>query len=322
MSRLADMGKEVLEKEARAILQVMERLDDDFDRAVAAINAGKGRVVFSGIGKSGLIAKKIASTFCSVGIPSIYLHPADSLHGDFGIVQKEDIFFIISNNGETDEVIKMLPWIKRMGMLTIVATGNKSSTIASYGDIVLEVKVEEACPFNLVPTSSTTTTLALGDALAVVLMKERNFTRDDLALLHPGGTIGRSLLLRVEDLMHAKEAVPRVYEDMLMKHVIMEVTSKRLGVTGVFNRDDELVGVVTDGDLRRALEKYENMLEKRARDVMVTNPKGIEKGALAVVALRTMEEFSITSLFVFQPGDEKHPVGILHIHDLLKAKIV
>ncbi len=158
--------------------------------------------------------------------------------------------------------------------------------------------------------------------MAVALMKERNFTRDDLALLHPGGSIGRSLLLRVEDLMHTRDAIPRVYEDMLMKHVIMEVTSKRLGVTGVFSRAEELVGVMTDGDLRRALEKYENMLEKRAGDVMARNPKGIEKGALAAVALRKMEEFSITSLFVFPADDEKHPIGILHIHDLLKAKIV
>ncbi len=322
MSRLVDLGKEVLEKEAAAILQVMERLNDDFDRAVNAINAGRGRVVFSGIGKSGLIAKKIASTFSSVGIPSIFLHPADSLHGDLGIVQKDDIFFIISNSGETDEVIKVLPWIKRMGILTVVVTGNRSSTIAGYGDIVLDVKVEEACPYNLIPTSSTTTTLALGDAMAVVLMKERNFTRDDLALLHPGGSIGRRLLLRVEDLMHTQDAIPRVYEDMLMKHVIMEVSSKRLGITGVFSRDEELVGVVTDGDLRRALEKYENMLEKRAQDVMVRGPKGIERGALAAVALRYMEEFSITSLFVFEADDAKHPIGILHIHDLLKAKIV
>jgi arabinose-5-phosphate isomerase len=322
VSRLVDIGKDVLEKEANAILQVMERLNDDFDRAVRAIDAGKGRIIFSGIGKSGLVAKKIASTFSSVGIPSMYLHPADSLHGDLGFVQKDDIIVIISNSGETDEVIKILPWIKRMGILMVVMTGNRSSTIAGYGDIVLDVKVEEACPYNLIPTSSTTTTLALGDAMAVALMKERNFTRDDLALLHPGGRIGRSLLLKVEDLMHGGDAFPRVYGDMLMKDVIMEVTSKRLGMTGVFGRNEELIGVITDGDLRRALEKYENMLEKRALDVMVGDPKGIERDALAAVALTTMEEFSITSLFVFERGKRGHPIGILHIHDLLKAKIV
>lgn len=322
MSRLANIGKEVMEKEAQAILQVMERLNEDFDRAVNAINGCRGRVVFTGIGKSGLISKKIASTFSSVGIPSIFLHPSDSLHGDLGIVQKDDVFFIISNSGETEEVIKVLPWIKRMGMTTIVVTGNRSSTIARYGDIILDVRVEEACPYNLIPTSSTTTTLALGDAIAVTLMKERCFTRDDLALLHPGGSIGRRLLLRVEDLMHTGEAFPKVYEDVPMKHVIMEVTSKRLGVTAVFSRQEELVGTITDGDLRRALEKYENILEKRASDVMVLNPKGVEKDALAAYALKRMEEFSITSLFVFEGQERKCPIGIIHIHDLLKAKIV
>ncbi len=321
MSHVA-IGKEVLEKEARAILEVMERLNSDFDRAVSTINACRGRVIVSGIGKSGLIAKKIASTFSSVGMPSIYLHPADSLHGDLGIVQKDDVFFIISNSGETDEVIKILPWIKRMGIPTIVVTGNMKSTVAGYGDVVLDVHVEEACPYNLIPTSSTTTTLAVGDAIAVALMKERDFTREDLALLHPGGSIGRRLLLTVEDLMHTGSAVPRVYEDMPMKHVIMEITSKRLGMTGVFDRNDQLTGIITDGDLRRALEKYDDMLAKPARDLMTARPKGIGKDALAAHALKTMEEFSITSLFVFGAGEDGNPIGILHIHDLLKAKIV
>jgi len=321
VSRLNDMGREVLEKEARSILEVKERLDDSFDQAVEAINGCRGRVVFSGMGKAGLIAKKIASTFSSIGIPSLYLHPAESVHGDLGIVQKEDLFFIISNSGETDEVVRMLPWIKRMGLRSIVVTGNVSSTIAGFGDIVLDIRVEEACPYNIIPTSSTTCALALGDAIAVVLMKERAFTREDLALLHPGGTIGRGLLLRVEDLMHTGEAMPRVYEDMPMKDVIMEVTSKRLGAALVFSRDEELVGIITDGDLRRALERYDNMLEQRAATVMAANPKGVKKGVLAASALKKMEEFSITSLFVFEGEEMKHPMGIIHIHDLLKAKI-
>jgi arabinose-5-phosphate isomerase len=322
MSVLLDIGKEVLQKEAAAILSVMEGLDECFDQAVHVLNSCKGRVVITGIGKSGLIGKKIASTFSSIGLPSIYLHPADSVHGDLGIVQKDDVFLIISNSGETEEIIKILPWVKRMGMTTIAMTGNRLSTIAGYGDVVLQVSVEEACPYNLIPTCSTTSTLALGDALALALMKERNFTVDDLALLHPGGTIGRSLLLRVEDLMHKGDEIPKVYEDMLMKHVIFEVSSKRLGVTGVFTRNDELTGVITDGDLRRALEKYDNMLEKRARDVMKGSPKGIERNALAAHALKQMEEFSITSLFVFDTKEERCPVGIIHIHDLLRAKIV
>jgi arabinose-5-phosphate isomerase len=322
VSKFIEIGKEVLEKEAKAILELRQRLDESFDKAVEAVNSCKGRVVFSGMGKAGLIAKKIASTFSSIGIPAIYLHPAESIHGDLGILQKDDLLFIISNSGETEEVIKILPLIKRMGFVTIVATGNTSSTIASYGDIVLDAQAEEACPFNIIPTSSTTTVLALGDAIAVTLMKERKFTREDIALLHPGGTIGRSLLLKVEDLMHAGDALPKVSENALMKDVILEVTGKRLGLTGVYNGAGELVGAITDGDLRRALERHGDMLSLRAREVMTTNPKRIEQNALAAHALKKMEEFSITSLFVFDTLNSTIPVGIIHIHDLLKAKIV
>jgi arabinose-5-phosphate isomerase len=321
VSRLTDTGRDVLEKEALSILEVRERLDDAFDQVVVAVNACKGRVVFSGMGKAGLIAKKIASTFSSIGVPSLYLHPAESIHGDLGILQKDDLFFVISNSGETEEVIKILPWIKRMGLPSIVMTGNVLSTIAGYGDIVLDINVTEACPYNIIPTSSTTAALALGDAIAVTLMKERNFTREDLAMLHPGGSIGRSLLLKVKDLMHTGDALPIVYEDMLMTDVIMEVTSKRLGTAGVITRAGELVGVITDGDLRRALGKYPDMLSKQAKDVMSGQPKGIEKEVLAASALKKMEEFSITSLFVFEGKERKDPVGIIHIHDLLKAKI-
>lgn len=322
MSRFVEIGKEVLEKEAKAILGLRERLDEGFDRAVEAINCCKGRVVFSGMGKAGLIGKKIASTFSSIGVPAMYLHPAESIHGDLGILQKDDILFIISNSGETEEVIRILPLIKRMGFVTIVATGNTSSTIASYGDIVLDAQTEEACPFNIIPTCSTTAVLALGDAIAVALMKERNFTREDIALLHPGGTIGRSLLLKVDDLMHAGDALPKVSENALMKDVILEVTGKRLGLTGVHNSAGELVGAITDGDLRRALERHGDMLSLRAHEVMTANPKCIERNALAAHALKKMEEFSITSLFVFDTLNSTIPVGIIHIHDLLKAKIV
>jgi len=321
-SELLKAGKEVLRKEAEAIIEVMERLGSDFDHFVRTINACSGRVVLTGIGKSGLISKKIASTFSSIGVPALYLHPADSLHGDLGMVQKGDVFIILSYSGETEEIVKMLPWIKRLGIPTLVITGDSGSTIAGYGDYVLNVKVDEACPYNIVPTSSTTTTLAVGDAIAVALMSERNFKTEDFALLHPGGTLGRKLLLKVEDLMHTGEQVPRVYEDALMKYVILEVTSKRLGLSGVFNREEELLGVITDGDLRRALERYDNMLEKQARDVMTRNPKRVEKDALAAYALKKMEEFSITSLFVFERLTDKRPVGLIHIHDLLKAKII
>lgn len=322
MNDLLGIGKEVLRKEAAALTQVMERLGQSFDEVVKTISACPGRVVLTGIGKSGLVSKKIASTFSSVGIPAVYLHPADSMHGDLGMVQKGDVFFIISYSGETEEVIQMLPWIKRLDIPSIVVTGNPDSTIARYGDYVLDVRVEEACPYNMVPTSSTTATLALGDAIAVALMRERNFRQEDFALLHPGGSLGRRLLLKVEDLMHTGDALPRVSEDSLMKHVILEVTSKRLGLAGVFNAEQQLVGIITDGDLRRSLEKYENLLQKRAAEVMTRNPKGIEKDALAAYALQMMEEFSITSLFVFERRGERRPVGLIHIHDLLKAKIV
>ena len=322
MSTLRNTGKEVLKKEAEAILQVMEALDETFDRAVDMIHDCEGRVVVLGVGKSGLICKKIASTLSSVGTPAVFLHPGDSLHGDLGMLQKGDVLFIVSNSGETDEVIKILPWIKRMDLATVVVTGNTTSTIASCADIILNVRVDEACPYNVVPTSSTTAVLALGDAIAVALMQKREFKLEDFASLHPGGSLGRKLLLKVGDLMHTGDAIPTVNHDSPMKDVILEITSKRLGVAGVMNAGNELVGVITDGDLRRAIEKHHNLLAKRAEEVMTANPKGIKKDALAAYALKKMEEFSITSLFVIEKEGERKPIGIIHIHDLLRAKVV
>ncbi|MCX8021892.1 MAG: KpsF/GutQ family sugar-phosphate isomerase [Syntrophorhabdaceae bacterium] len=319
---IAELGRDVLRKEAEAILKVMGDLDERFERAVDIIYNLSGRVVLTGIGKSGLVCKKIASTLSSVGTPALFLHPADSLHGDLGMLQKGDVLIIVSNSGETEEIISILPWIKRMDIQTIVITGNENSTIGQHGDVVLKVKVDEACPFNLIPTSSTTATLALGDALAVALMERRNFKIEDFASLHPGGAIGRRLLLKVEDLMHTGDAIPRVKTGDLMKHVILEISTKRLGVTGVFDEKGELVGVITDGDLRRAIERYDNILEKTANQLMTPNPKTILKDFLATKALKRMEEFSITSLFVMAEENDRIPVGIIHIHDLLKAKIV
>jgi arabinose-5-phosphate isomerase len=321
LSRYVDIGKEVLRKEADAILSIMACLNEDFEKAVNTIAQCNGRVVMTGIGKSGLICKKIASTLSSVGVSAIFLHPADSIHGDLGILQNGDVVIVVSNSGETEELIKVLPWIRRMDVTMVVITGVLESTIAKYGDIVLGVKVDEACPHNLVPTSSTTATLALGDALAIALMDKRNFSIEDFASLHPGGTLGRKLLLTVEELMHTGEQLPRVFQDTSTKDVIFEITSKRLGVTAVLNRDSELVGVVTDGDLRRAIERYDNVLSRSASDVMTKNPKVIKKDALATYALKKMEEFSITSLFVVEKEGAKRPMGIIHIHDLLKAKI-
>lgn len=321
MSRFIDIGKEVLRKEADAILSIMACLNEDFEKTVDAIAHCSGRVVMTGIGKSGLICKKIASTLSSVGVSAIFLHPADSIHGDLGILQNGDVVIVVSNSGETEELIRVLPWIRRMDVIMVVITGDPQSTIAHYGDIVLNVKVDEACPYNVVPTSSTTATLALGDAIAIALMEKRNFSIEDFASLHPGGTLGRKLVLTVEELMHTGDKLPMVFQNTSMKDVIFEITSKRLGVTAVLNGDGELVGVVTDGDLRRAIERYENVLLKSASDVMTINPKVIKKDALATYALKKMEEFSITALFVTEKEGEKRPTGIIHIHDLLKAKI-
>ncbi|OPY72833.1 MAG: Arabinose 5-phosphate isomerase KdsD [Syntrophorhabdus sp. PtaU1.Bin058] len=323
MSSFIETGKEVLRKEAEAIIQVMNKLGDSFDRAIDVIHACTGRVVLAGMGKSGLICKKIASTLSSTGTPAMFLHPADSLHGDLGMLQKGDVLIVVSNSGETEEVVKILPWVKRMGIPTIVITSKDDSTVAVHGDVVLSFRVDEACPYNMVPTSSTTATLALGDALAIALMEKRAFKVEDFASLHPGGALGRKLLMKVEDLMHTGEAMPKVYAKAAMKHVILEITSKRLGVTGVYDGEENLIGVITDGDLRRAIERHDKLLlTKEAGDVMTGKPKTIRKDVLAAYALKVMEEFSITSLFVTAKEGDTQPVGIIHIHDLLKAKIV
>ncbi len=316
-------GKDVLRREAEALLKVMEGLDDTFNRAAEVIYRCTGRVVLTGMGKSGLVCKKIASTLSSTGTPALFVHPADSLHGDLGMLQRGDVLIIVSNSGETEEVLKIMPWVKRLDIPVVTVTGNAASTIAQLGDVALAVEVDEACPYNVVPTSSTTATLALGDALAIAVMEKRAFKVEDFALLHPGGSLGRRLFLRVQDLMHTGDAVPGVSEDTSMKDAILEITSKRLGVTAVYDRSGRLAGIITDGDLRRAIERYDDsLLAKRAAEVMTLRPKIIRSDALAAYALKKMEEFSITSLFVVDDDESTRPVGIIHIHDLLKAKVV
>ena len=316
-------AKRVLRVEAQSILDLVERVDEDFSRAVELLYHCKGKVVLMGMGKSGLVGRKISSTFASTGTPSFFLHPAEGLNGDFGMLAKEDVIIAISNSGETRELLEALPLIKRYGNRLITFTGNSSSTLARAGDVNLNVHVkEEACPFGLAPTASTTATLALGDALAIALMGKRDFRREDFAILHPGGALGKRLLLKVEDLMHVGKAFPMVSEKTLMKDAIFEITSKRLGVTGVSNTEGHLVGVITDGDLRRALEKFSDLFNREASEVMTKNPKWIEKDALAAKAVQRMEEHSITSLFVFNKAGDKVPAGIIHLHDLLKAGVV
>jgi arabinose-5-phosphate isomerase len=320
---LLEEAKKVLRIEAQSILDLIDRIDENFLRALDILFHCKGKVVLMGMGKSGLVGRKIASTFASTGTPAFFLHAAEGVNGDLGMLAKEDVVIAISNSGETRELIEVLPLIKRYGNPLIALTGNLKSTLARASDVNLDVHVkEEACPMGLAPTASTTTTLALGDALAVTLMEERGFKREDFALLHPGGILGKRLLLKVEDLMHMGDAFPMVSEKASMREAIYEITSKRLGVTGVSNGEDHLVGVITDGDLRRALERFTDLLDRRALEVMTKNPKRIEREALAAMAVQKMEEYSITSLFVFNCAGDRVPVGIIHLHDLLKAGVV
>ena len=317
-----ERAKRVLEIEADAIHCLMDKIDENFERAVELIYDCKGKVVVMGVGKSGIIAKKIASTLASTGTPAFFLHPVEGMHGDLGMLAKEDIVMILSNSGETDEISRILPLLNRLGNRLIALTGNIDSNLAKAVEVVLDVCVrEEACPFGLVPTASTTAAMALGDALAIVLLEKRGFKDEDFAALHPGGYLGKRWL-KVEELMHTGEAFPMVGEDTSMRNAIFEITSKRLGVTGVADADGNLVGVITDGDLRRALEKHGDLLSRKASEVMTRNPKWIEKDSLAARAVQKMEEYSITSLFVFQSREDRTLVGIIHLHDLLKAGIV
>lgn len=319
-------AREVLNIEATGIVSLVDRLDDRFIQAVELLYNCRGKVVVTGLGKSGLICRKIAATFSSMGTPAFFLHAGDANHGDMGMIVEGDVVLAISNSGETEEILTLVPILKRIGVRLIAMTGNKDSTLSRAADIALDVGVtEEACPLGLSPTASTTAALALGDAIAVILLERKGFKEEDFALRHPGGILGRKLLLRVEDLMHRGDDVPLVGEEALMKEAIFVITSKRLGITGVTDKRGDLVGVITDGDLRRGLQTHgDRILSKRAKEIMTLKPRSIEKDALASRALATMEENvprPITSLFVVEKPADKTPIGIVHIHDLLKAGI-
>ncbi len=313
-------AKKVIRIEAEALQALADSIDGAFEQAVRLILAAPGRVVVTGMGKSGLIGQKIASTLASTGTPSFFLHPAEGVHGDLGMIMKGDVVIALSNSGETDEVVRILPVIKRIGARLIAMAGNPTSNLAKAGDVFLNVGVkEEACPLGLAPTASTTVTLAMGDALAVALLLERGFKAEDFALFHPGGSLGRKLLLTVGDLMHDGDAVPLVSELAQMKDALFVITAKGLGVTGVLDEQGAMVGVITDGDLRRALELGRDILNAAAGELMKRNPKRIRQDELAAKALQQMEEFAITSLFVFADDTAAAPVGVIHLHDLLKA---
>ncbi|MGH7207792.1 MAG: KpsF/GutQ family sugar-phosphate isomerase [Nitrospiraceae bacterium] len=318
---IADRGKRVLRIEAEAILALISRLDDRFDRAVEILRDCRGRVALTGMGKSGAVAQKIAATLASTGTPAFFLHPAEGGHGDLGMLVRGDVVLAVSNSGETDELIELLPAIKRLGLQLIALVGDPSSTLARQSDVAIDVSVaEEACPTVLAPTASTTAALAMGDALAVALLEERAFTDQDFAFLHPAGRLGRRLLWRVRDLMHVGGSLPVVSEETLMRDAITEISHKKLGMTAVVDSAGTLTGIITDGDLRRALQEGVDLLQRRVKECMTAHPKTIAREALAATALERMERHAITALLVVDAAGR--PEGVLHLHDLLKAGVV
>jgi len=318
---IREKAKEVIRKEAEAVAALEKKIDDNFVRAVELILKCNGRVIVTGIGKSGIIGKKIAATLTSTGTAAFFLHPAEGIHGDLGMVKKNDVVIAITKSGGTDELYQLIPLFKRLGVPIITLTGNPDSSVAEKSDVVIDVSVaHEACGNDLVPTSSTTAALVMGDALAIALLDERHFSSEDFALLHPGGHLGRKLLLKVLDIMHTGDEIPKVSEDTGMKQVILEMTSKRLGTTTVVNQKGELTGIFTDGDLRRLVERTDDIFSLKAGGVMTKSPKTIDADDLAAKALNLMESYSITSLVV--TDERKQPVGIVHLHDILKAGVV
>ena len=316
-----ERARRVLEIERRALAALGDRLDWRFVRALEILLACHGRVIVTGVGKSGIVCRKIAATLASTGTPAFFLHAGEGSHGDLGTLVRGDVLLAVSNSGESAEVLSVLPLARRLGLPLVAICGHPESTLARAADVVLDVSVpEEACPLGLAPTASTTAQMALGDALAIALLEERGFSAEDFALLHPGGALGRRLL-RVAELMHRGDEVPLVPERAALKDTLLAITSKRLGVTGVVNAAGELVGVITDGDLRRGLERAADLRALTARDLMTTAPKTIAGGALAAEAVAVMERHAITSLFILGDGSRR-PEGVIHLHDLLRAGIV
>jgi arabinose-5-phosphate isomerase len=314
MRTARQVAVEVLETEAAAVRGVIPQLDERFDRAVELLRSCAGRVVCTGMGKSGIVMKKIAATLSSTGTPSLFLHPAEAVHGDLGMIVAGDVVLAASYSGTTEELLKLVATLKRLGVPLISITGNAASPLASHSDVHLPVAIDrEACPLNLAPTASTTATLALGDALAMALLEVRGFTSEDFALLHPSGQLGKRLL-RVEQIMHSGDALPRVSSSTPMRDAIYEMSKKGLGITAVTDEAGRLLGCISDGDLRRLIEHDEGLLKKTAGECMTRNPRTIEGSELAAAALHTMEDHRITSLFVC--GPESRLDGLVHLHDL------
>lgn len=321
IEQICAFGREVIETEAKMINSLTSKIDQSFANACELLHQCHGRIVVMGVGKSGHVCKKIAATFASTGSPAFFIHPSEAKHGDIGMITKNDVILAISNSGESDELIDILPAIVRLSIPLIAMTGRPQSTLAKAANIHLDVSVEkEACPLGLAPTSSTTAALVMGDALAMTLLQHRGFTETDFALSHPGGTLGRRLLLRVNEIMHQQQDVPVVKHSDSLKQALVEMTRKKLGMTTVINEHGQLVGIFTDGDVRRALDNHTDLEATRVHQVMSANPKTISHELLAAEALSLMETHQITSLVVADV--KQQPIGIVHIHDILRAGVI
>lgn len=320
-NELIASAKRTIEIETAAVSALSKRITDDFSKACESILACKGRVVVTGMGKSGHIGNKIAATLASTGTPAFFVHPGEASHGDMGMITKDDVVIAISNSGTTGEILTLLPLIKRMGTFLISMTGDANSVLSQSGDANLDISVDkEACPLGLAPTSSTTATLVMGDALAVALLEAKGFTADDFAFSHPGGALGRKLLLKVEDIMHTDDAIPAIAEGSLLGQALLEMSKKGLGMTTVLNSQGQLSGIYTDGDLRRTLDKEIDIHNTRIDTIMTKQPKTLSSSQLlAAEALHIMEQHKVSALVVID-GENK-PQGVIHLHDILKAGV-
>ena len=314
-----DVARDVLRIEMAALAQLCDRLDERFTQAVELLKSTQGRIIVTGMGKSGWIGRKMAATFSSTGSPAYFLHPAEGSHGDLGLLGPDDVVLAISYSGETQELLSVLPVIKRLGLPMVAMTRNPQSTLGLAASVMLDISVpQEACPYNLAPTASTTVTLALGDALAVALLKEKGFTADDFALVHPAGALGRRLLFRVADVMQT-ENLPLVTPDTPFMQALLEISQKRLGLALIVNPDNQLLGVLTDGDIRRALTDHPDPTTIELTQAMTLNPRTIAADAMATEALYLMEHHKITALLIV--NEQHQPTGVCHLHDLLKTGI-
>ncbi len=317
---IQDIAREVFDIEAQAILKLKDRVGENFEKAIELIYNCKGRIIITGMGKSGHIGRKIAATLTSTGTPSYFLHPAESTHGDSGIITRQDVVIAISNSGETAELLNLLPLIKRFGVPMIAMTGKLSSTLAQKADVTLDISIErEACPLGKAPTTSTTATLAMGDALAICLLQKRGFSEEDFLLFHPSGALGKGILYKAEDLMIKGDSLPLISEDITFKEAIKIISDKKLGCAIAVDKKGFMSGILTDGDIRRTLLKYSSIESLCVKDVMTHSPKTVCVSELAARALAVMEKYSITSLVVVD--EDNKPIGLLHVHDLLKAGV-